>query len=451
MKEAIIGTGEKWSLSRLNWRAIVIGLLLIAAGVTVSLSVAYSRQQRELAGSLERHSFQVLLQSKRLASAVDKAEIGSRGYLFTGDAQFLNIFNEGVNRVPSELQKLKVLTRDNPAQQSNIDELSLVLNQRAYRLRQAIQLSVQGNQTSAIQLVRPGEGFSSMAGAQAMLDKINRAENDLLAERSKQGIAARQKSDLLIAALLVLMLAMMIYGIRTLITAARSQMRNAALEAEREMAKRLRDADMAAVRAAAIVTAVGAAIPDLIYAKDREGRITYANPSTLATIGMSLDELLGKLTVEYNPDRDQAEHIDAIDARVMAGELTEITDEHFTSPDGQTRLFRSTKTPLRDADGNVIGLAGVSIDVTADRAAMAALKTSEERFRTLSETAPAFIFITDEHGAITYTNSAFQNYTGKSNDDLLGMGWVRTNSAKSLGCGDGGRQALCGRIPLPKP
>jgi len=426
MKEAIIGIGGRWSLSRLNWRAIVAGLLLIAAGITVAFSVAYSRQQRELAGDLERHSFEVLLQTQRLASAVDKAEIGSRGYLFTGDLQFLNIFNEGVNRVPRELAQLKKLTRDNPAQQSNIEELSLVLTQRAYRLRQAIQLSVQGNQTSAIQLVRPGEGFSSMAGAQTMLDKINRVESDLLSERSRQGADARQKSDLLIAALLVLMLAMIIYGIHTLITAARSQMRTAALEAEREMAEKLRDADMAAVRAAAIVTAVGAAIPDLIYAKDREGRITYANPGTLATIGMTLDELLGKLTVEYNPDRTQAEHIDAIDARVMAGELTEIIDEHFTSPDGQTRLFRSTKTPLRDADGNVIGLAGVSIDVTADRAAMAALKTSEERFRTLSETAPAFIFITDEHGAITYTNSAFQNYTGKSNDDLLGMGWVRT-------------------------
>jgi CHASE3 domain sensor protein len=159
MKEAIIGIGGRWSLSRLNWRAIVAGLLLIAAGITVAFSVAYSRQQRELAGDLERHSFEVLLQTQRLASAVDKAEIGSRGYLFTGDLQFLNIFNEGVNRVPRELAQLKKLTRDNPAQQSNIEELSLVLTQRAYRLRQAIQLSVQGNQTSAIQLVRPGEGF----------------------------------------------------------------------------------------------------------------------------------------------------------------------------------------------------------------------------------------------------------------------------------------------------
>ena len=426
MKEAIFGTGDQRSLGRLNWRAIVAGLLLIAAGVTIAISVGYNRQQREVAVELERHSFRVLMQSQQLASALDKAEIGSRGYLFTSDLQFLDIFNQGVNGVPRELASLKRLTRDNPAQQSNIDELSLVLTQRVYRLRQAIQLSVAGNQTSAVQLLKPGEGFSSMAGAQAMLDRIDRVETDLLAERSRQEIAARQKSDILIAALLLLMLAMIIYGIRTLITAARSQMRTAALEAEREMAEKLREADMAGVRAAAIVTAIGTAIPDLIYAKDRDGRITYANPSTLATIGMTLDELLGKGTVEYNPDQEQAKYIDAIDARVMASDKTEITDEHFTSPDGQTRLFRATKTPLHDADGNVIGLAGVSIDVTADRAALAELKASEERFRTLSETAPAFIFITDDKGEVTYTNAAFQQYTGKTNEELIGMGWART-------------------------
>ena len=426
MKKAIVGTVGGWSPARLNWRAIVVGLLLIIAGVAIAFAVGYSRQQRELAVGLEKHSFEVLLQTQKLASALDKAEIGSRGYLFTGDSEFLNIFNEGVNGVPRELARLKTLTRDNDAQQSNIGELSLVLNQRVYRLRQAIQLSVQGNQTGAIQLVRPGEGFSSMAGAQAMLDRINRLENELLAQRSRQEKAAQQKSDLFIIALLVLMLAMIVYGIHTLVTAARSQMRAAALEAERELSQKLRDADIAAVRSAAIVTAIGDATPDLIYAKDRSGRITYANPSTLAVIGMTQDELLGKLTVEYNDVREQAERIDANDSRIMETGVTEILDETFTGVDDEARLFRSTKTPLRDADSKIIGLAGVSIDVTADRAAMAALKASEERFRTLSETAPAFIFITDNQGEITYTNAAFQQYTGKSNEELIGLGWVRT-------------------------
>ena len=75
MREAIAATGERWSLARLNWRAIAVGLLLIVAGISVAVSVAYSRHQRDVAADLERHSFQVLLQTQRLASALDKAEI----------------------------------------------------------------------------------------------------------------------------------------------------------------------------------------------------------------------------------------------------------------------------------------------------------------------------------------------------------------------------------------
>jgi PAS domain S-box-containing protein len=167
-------------------------------------------------------------------------------------------------------------------------------------------------------------------------------------------------------------------------------------------------------------------VPDLIYAKDREGRITYANPSTLAVIGKSLDDLLGKRTVEYNDVTDEATKIDENDARVMASGTSEVIDEMFTDANGKTYLYRSTKSPLYDPEGNVIGLAGVSIDVTAERSAMADLKASEERFRSLSETVPAFIFITDDIGEITYTNTAFQEYTGKSADELAGIGWIRT-------------------------
>jgi PAS domain S-box-containing protein len=425
MKEAILGAGNRLSLSRLNWRAIIAGLLLIAAGITIAISVAYSRQQREAANQLEKHSYQVLLQTRTLASAIDKAEIGSRGYILTNDAGFLKTFNEGANSVPGELANLKRLTADNPAQQGNLGELSLILDQRIARLRQGIEMFVAGNQVSAIDIVRPGAGFSSMASAQAVLEKIKTVENDLLDQRSRREQEARQKSDLLILALLVLMLAMIVYGIQTLITATRSNMRALALENEQRLTMQLRDADAAAIRAAAIVTAIGQGSPDLIYAKDREGRITYANPSTLAVIGKPLEDLLGKQTVEYNSHDDEAAQVDANDLKVMAGGQSLVVDETFTDASGDTRLFRSTKTPLRDPEGNVIGLAGISIDVTAERSAMAALRASEERFRTLSETVPAFIFITNDKGEITYTNSAFQNYTGMSSAELSGMGWGR--------------------------
>jgi PAS domain S-box-containing protein len=422
------GPGNKNLLSvmRQNIPLMLVGALLITSAIIVALSVIGSREQREVAVGWERHSYNILIQTQTVSAAIDNAEIGSRGYLLTGDAKFLKTFNDGMNAAPEEIARLATLTRDNDAQRGNVEALALIVKQRIARLRQGIELAVAGNQVGAVELVKPGQGFASMANVQAALADINRIERELLRERHDSNDAAMQRSDLLIGTLLLLMTAMAAYGTYTLVTATRSQARSSALEAEQALTQRLRDTDAAAVRAAAIVTAVGAATPDLIYAKDREGRITYANPSTLAVIGLRLDDLLGKLTVDYNNVREQAEQIDANDARIMSAGVTEIIDEEFTGADGEARLFRSTKTPLYDAAGQVIGLSGVSIDVTAERAAMAALKASEERFRTLSETAPAFIFITDDKGAVTYTNTAFQTYTGKSNNELIGMGWART-------------------------
>ncbi len=414
---------RRW-LSRLPIPTILTGLLLMIAALFVMWVVATSRTERVVAVDLERHSFRVLLQSERVSSALQYAETGSRGYLLTGDTQFVRTFNDGINAAPRELRSLKRLTQDNPAQQTNIDELQRTVDVRLDMLRRGVELATRGNQADAVQLVKPGEGFGSLSNALSLLNQINRVETALLNERGARAAAVSRRWDLTIGALLALMVAMIAYGVHTIIAATRSQIKAAALQTERDLAQQLREADATAVRAAAIVTAIGAATPDLIYAKDREGRITYANLGTSAVIGLPLDELLGRLTVEFSDDTVQAEAIDANDIAVMDSGQTKIVDELFTMPDGVARMFRSTKTPLRDGQGNVIGLAGVGIDVTAERRAMAELKASEERFRSLSDTAPAFIFITDGDGAVTYTNKAFQDYTGKRNDELTGMGWV---------------------------
>lgn len=426
MNEAAPAGVRRWSIARLPVPTILIGLGLLAAAIIMALVVADSRNQRLEAIEAERHTYRVLIQTDKVASALQDAETGARSYLLAGDTQFIPMFNAGMNTLPIELAELKALTRDNEPQQDNIDQLQRTTQQRLATLLRGVELATAGNREEAIQLAKPGAGFGSLTSAQALLAEIDQIENELLVQRTAEAQEALRNSDIFVGLMLLLIVAMVVYGIHTLVSAIRSQLQATAFESERDLARQLQEADAAAVRTAALLTVVGDALPDLIYAKDREGRITYANPGTLKAIGKPLDELLGQLTVEYSGKSEEAERIDANDARIMDSGTGEVIDETFTDPDGKTYLFRSTKAPLRNAEGEVIGLAGVSIDVTAERNAVAALKASEERFRTLSDTAPSFIFMTDEAGEITYTNQAFQQYTGKSNDELVGMGWVRT-------------------------
>ncbi|MCC6659786.1 MAG: PAS domain S-box protein [Phycisphaerales bacterium] len=82
-------------------------------------------------------------------------------------------------------------------------------------------------------------------------------------------------------------------------------------------------------------------------------------------------------------------------------------------------------TPLLGADGNSTGAVVTFMDVTERRAAEQALRESEERFRTMADSAPMLVWMTDAEGNETYYNRTWQSYTGESLERALQHGWRR--------------------------
>ncbi|CAL8980299.1 hypothetical protein RHODOP_03330 [Rhodoplanes sp. P11] len=117
-------------------------------------------------------------------------------------------------------------------------------------------------------------------------------------------------------------------------------------------------------RTTALLAAVSASTPDLIYVKDRDGRMVMANEAALAVTGRGRDEVLGRTEAEWHHDPEEAAAIMANDRAVMTAGAASKVEETFTTPPGETRVFLSTKSPLRDAAGTVVGLVGVSTDIT---------------------------------------------------------------------------------------
>ncbi len=119
--------------------------------------------------------------------------------------------------------------------------------------------------------------------------------------------------------------------------------------------------------------------PDRIYAKDIECRMLLANSATLETAGKPAAEVLGRSETEWHHDPEEAERIRANDRRIMETGRSETVEEIFATPGTAPRIFRSTKSPMRDAEGHVIGVVGVSEDVTALKEAEAALREADRR------------------------------------------------------------------------
>jgi PAS domain S-box-containing protein len=139
-------------------------------------------------------------------------------------------------------------------------------------------------------------------------------------------------------------------------------------------------------RATALLHTFIEAVPGVVYAKDREGRMLMANHGTTELIGKPPDEYLGRTDAEFLDDRAQGEAIMANDRRIMEGREIQQVEEAVHRPDGMPATWLSTKAPLRNETGEVIGLIGTSIDITDRKRIEAALRESEEKLRLLNET-----------------------------------------------------------------
>jgi PAS domain S-box-containing protein len=114
----------------------------------------------------------------------------------------------------------------------------------------------------------------------------------------------------------------------------------------------------------ALMRAVNDNTSELIFMKDREGRLTHTNAATLRVIGMTAGQTIGSVDKENFTEPAEHEPIAANDRRVIKTGKSLTIEEPYTCADGKRRVFLSTKSPLRDEHGQIIGVIGVSLDIT---------------------------------------------------------------------------------------
>jgi PAS domain S-box-containing protein len=95
-------------------------------------------------------------------------------------------------------------------------------------------------------------------------------------------------------------------------------------------------------------------------------------------------------------------------------------EEKETWPDGHETWVSTTKMPLRDRQGRIIGTFGISRDITSHKQAETDLRNSEALYHSLVETLPLNVFRKDLAGRITFGNQRYCQTINKPLEDLLG-------------------------------
>lgn len=131
-------------------------------------------------------------------------------------------------------------------------------------------------------------------------------------------------------------------------------------------------AEREAERTGNLLRAVADGTPDAVFVKDRGGVYLLFNEAACGFVGKPADFVLGKTDRELFGPED-AETIQTNDRRVMESNSVQTNEENLHTAIGP-RSFLATKIPYRDADGAVIGLIGVSRDITE-------FKSLQDQFR----------------------------------------------------------------------
>lgn len=163
---------------------------------------------------------------------------------------------------------------------------------------------------------------------------------------------------------------------------------------------------------AAMLLAVVDTLPGNVFAKDRDGRYIVANAQTEVALGAPRDRLLGRTDAELLGDAAEAARLREADLRVMASGCAESLEEELTLGDGTVVTWLSTKAPLRDAAGAVIGVIGFSVDVSDRTAAERERARIEAQLGAVLDAIPVGIIIADADGRIVRDNAATRELWG---------------------------------------
>jgi len=160
-------------------------------------------------------------------------------------------------------------------------------------------------------------------------------------------------------------------------------------------------------------------LPDAIYAKDTAGRKTLANRADVLFSSASGVEaaVLGKTDFELYP-RETAERFWADDQRVLrTGEPVRDVEERAVDAEGCERWVSTSKYPLRDGAGEIVGLTGTGRDITAQKKAqiereqlLSRIEAQARRMAQILENVPQGVVVVDAAGNVLRANPLAEGY-----------------------------------------
>jgi PAS domain S-box-containing protein len=163
--------------------------------------------------------------------------------------------------------------------------------------------------------------------------------------------------------------------------------------------------------------------PDNIYFKDTESRFIEINKNMIKSLGLDDPrEALGKTDFDFF-HKEHAEQAFNDERQIIRDGIPVVgKEEKEVWLNGNITWTLTTKLPLLDVNGKIIGIMGISRDITERKKAEEALRESRERYKMVSQLTSDYIYKIDiderQHLSISFLSESFYSITGRQLDEV---------------------------------
>ncbi len=162
---------------------------------------------------------------------------------------------------------------------------------------------------------------------------------------------------------------------------------------------------------------------DAIISKNLDSIITSWNAAAQRLFGYSANETIGRSVTMLMPDDRKNEEV-ALLERIRRSERVEHFETVRQRRDGSLFEVSLTVSPVKDAEGRIVGATKIVRDISDRKKQQGALRMSEERFRLLACNAPVGIFLSNERGGCMFVNARWSEMAGLPPEQAEGSGWI---------------------------
>lgn len=348
-------------------RFILCFLVLLAFLAINAVVLQHSTRKLIQNGKLVAHTQEVLGSLDELFATLTEAESGQRGYVLTGEEDYLSHYHRDLHLLPQQLDKIQRLTADNPSQQERAARLRQQVDERVRTLQDVVEVDRAKRSSAAGRRVSTNRGYELMLRVRGTIDEMNAEEERLLEIRAKESERHATRTLIIFAVVSLLTLALaiatyvLLYRYFTFQSAATAELRKQ--QAELRVGQERMELAQRASNSAVFEWNVR---HNTISWFGETENLYGAPAAQLSSYGQWLRSLHPDDQQTVNAELQNLPRTGATFAREFRA-LWPDGSEHWIA--GVGRLFYVDGTPAR--------LLGIHLDITGRRQAESALQNSE--------------------------------------------------------------------------